>query len=130
MGEQRGTGPGGASPPAHIQPDESQSRKPKLVSKTVAGYEWVSRFNYLGSVVTNIWKNNTDIWKHNHNITKNTKLSPLMRQKLEPSQCLMSFEMWVYRRMMRLPWTAHRTNISILTEPNITARLTTITKTC
>jgi len=24
-----------------------------------------------------------------------------------------SFEMWVWRRLLRIPWTAHRTNVSI-----------------
>lgn len=34
-----------------------------------------------------------------------------------------AFEMWYWRRLLRIPWTAHRTNISILRELKITTRL-------
>lgn len=34
-----------------------------------------------------------------------------------------AFEMWCWRRMLRVPWTAHRTNASILKEVGITVRL-------
>ncbi|XP_071653185.1 uncharacterized protein [Temnothorax longispinosus] len=33
------------------------------------------------------------------------------------------FEMWVFRRILRIPWTAHRTNISVLEELGIRTRL-------
>ncbi|XP_071582447.1 uncharacterized protein [Temnothorax nylanderi] len=34
--------------------------------------------------------------------------------------------MWCWRRMLGIPWTARRTNVSILKELNITDRLSTI----
>ncbi|XP_071554988.1 uncharacterized protein [Temnothorax nylanderi] len=37
-----------------------------------------------------------------------------------------AFEMWCWRRMLGIPWTARRTNVSILKELNITDRLSTI----
>ncbi|KAL0838884.1 hypothetical protein ABMA28_016906 [Loxostege sticticalis] len=37
-----------------------------------------------------------------------------------------AFEMWCWRRLLRIPWTAHRTNISILKELKITQRLSSI----
>lgn len=36
-----------------------------------------------------------------------------------------AFEMWCWRRMLRIPWTARRTNQSILNELGITDRLST-----
>ncbi|CAH2230531.1 jg8859 [Pararge aegeria aegeria] len=36
-----------------------------------------------------------------------------------------AFEMWCWRRMLRIPWTAHRTNASILRQLKITRRLST-----
>lgn len=39
-----------------------------------------------------------------------------------------SFEMWVWRRLLRIPWTAHRTNVSILVELNIHKRLSAVAK--
>jgi len=32
------------------------------------------------------------------------------------------FEMWAYRRLLRIPWTAHRTNESVLQELNTLAK--------
>ena len=37
-----------------------------------------------------------------------------------------AFEMWCWRRMLRIPWTARRTNQSILNDVGITDRLSTI----
>ncbi|KAJ8709300.1 hypothetical protein PYW07_001902 [Mythimna separata] len=34
-----------------------------------------------------------------------------------------ALEMWCWRRLLRIPWTAHRTNISILKELNVKERL-------
>lgn len=39
-----------------------------------------------------------------------------------------SFEMWAWRRLLRIPWTAHRTNVSILEELQINVRLSTIVR--
>lgn len=134
--------------------DRHRDNQPEI--RNIAGYEVVSRFNYLGSVVTNsggceeeirrrltmarsATAKLTKIWKDT-DITKNTKLR-LVRALVFPiatyaaetwtikktdTKRIMSFEMWVYRRMLRIPWTAHRTNTSILTELNITTRLSTI----
>ena len=38
-----------------------------------------------------------------------------------------AFEMWVWRRMLRIPWTARRTNVSILNEVKPTQRLLSAT---
>ena len=37
-----------------------------------------------------------------------------------------AFEMWCWRRLLRIPWIAHRTNQSILEELNIKDRLSTV----
>lgn len=37
-----------------------------------------------------------------------------------------AFEMWCWRKMLRIKWTAFRTNISILTKLSIKTRLSTI----
>lgn len=37
-----------------------------------------------------------------------------------------AFEMWCWRRMLRIPLTAHRTNVSILRELKIETRLSTL----
>ena len=42
------------------------------------------------------------------------------RRKIE------AFEMWCWRRMLRIPWTAKRTNKSILDQLKVTTRLSTI----
>ncbi|XP_077285531.1 uncharacterized protein LOC143910808 [Arctopsyche grandis] len=42
------------------------------------------------------------------------------RKKIE------AFEMWYWRRMLRIPWTAKRTNISILNELRVKDSLSTI----
>lgn len=77
----------------------------------------------------------TKIWK-DHDIRKQTKLklvqtlifpiatyaseswtiNAVCRRKVE------AFEMISYRRMLRIPWTAHRTNVSVLEELNIEPR--------
>ena len=37
-----------------------------------------------------------------------------------------AFEMWCWRRMLRISWTEHRTNISILEELNVSQRLSSV----
>ncbi|XP_062532329.1 uncharacterized protein LOC134201487 [Bombyx mori] len=37
-----------------------------------------------------------------------------------------AFEMWCWRRMLRIPWTAFRTNVSILKQLGIKIRLSTV----
>lgn len=73
-------------------------------------------------------------------ITKNTKMG-LVRSlvfsifsygseswtlKASDRRRIDAFEMWCWRRMLRIPWTARRTNVSILNELNIQDRLSTI----
>lgn len=74
----------------------------------------------------------TKVWK-DHKITKNTKLR-LVRTLIFPiatygaeiwtmnaagRKKIKAFEIICYRRMMRIPYTAHRTNVSILQELSI-----------
>ncbi|VEN53395.1 unnamed protein product [Callosobruchus maculatus] len=84
----------------------------------------------------------TKIWR-DHNITKATKMS--LVQSLQFSVFLYTseiwtvekadraridaFEMWTWRRMLRVPYTAHRTNVSILDELGNPKRLSSIVST-
>lgn len=78
----------------------------------------------------------TGIWKDT-SITERTKLR-LMRSlvfpiatyaaetwtmKIADRRRIDALEMWCYRRLLRIPWTAHRTNVSILQQLNIKKRL-------
>ncbi|CAH2217690.1 jg26588 [Pararge aegeria aegeria] len=79
------------------------------------------------------------IWK-NRGITFNTK-SRLVRALIFPifmygvetwtikareRQRIDAFEMWCWRRMWRIPWTAKRTNVSILAQLGVRVRLSSI----
>ena len=46
--------------------------------------------------------------------------------KARERQRIDAFEMWCWRRMLRIPWTARRTNVSILQELGIRDRLSSI----
>lgn len=46
--------------------------------------------------------------------------------KARERQRIEAFEMWCWRRMLRIPWTAKRTNVSILNQLKIKTRLSTI----
>ncbi|CAG9840895.1 unnamed protein product [Diabrotica balteata] len=102
--------------------------------KNMTGYEWRMRRQdpSTHTMARSATAKLTKIWK-NTGITKNTKLR-LVRALIFPiatyasetwtitkadSKRTMAFEMWVYRRMLRIPWTAYRTNNSILAELNI-----------
>ncbi|RVE41762.1 hypothetical protein evm_013591 [Chilo suppressalis] len=78
----------------------------------------------------------TKIWK-DRRITRNTK-ARLMRclvfpiflygaetwtLRMRDRRKIDALEMWCWRRMLRIPWTAHRTNVSILKELQIKKRL-------
>lgn len=80
----------------------------------------------------------TKVWK-DRNITKNTK-ARLVRTlifsiflygvetwtiKESERKKIDAFEMWCWRRMLRIPWTAKRANVSILNELSIKDRLST-----
>lgn len=107
-------------------------------------YESVNQFQYLGSMVTNKGNSEPEIrrrigmaksamtelnkvWR-DRNITNRTKVH-LVRTLVFPialygvetwtikaadRKRIDAFEMWCWRRMLRIPWTAHRTNVSIL----------------
>ncbi|XP_047041071.1 uncharacterized protein LOC124645313 [Helicoverpa zea] len=112
-------------------------------------YETVDQFQYLGSTITNKGSSESEIrrrigmartamtelskvWK-DRNITNRTKMhlvrilvfpialygvetwtiKAALRQKID------AFEMWCWRRMLTIPWTAYRTNVSILKELKI-----------
>ncbi|VEN33584.1 unnamed protein product [Callosobruchus maculatus] len=114
--------------------------------KSIGRCEVVQSFVYLGSLIDNsgsceneirrriqqarvVMTKLTKIWR-DHNITKATKMS--LVQSLVFSIFLYAsetwtvkkgdraridaFEMWTWRRMLRIPYTAHRTNVSILDE--------------
>lgn len=120
-------------------------------------YETVTQFQYLGSLITNKGSSEPEIrrrigmaksamtqlskiWR-DRNITHRTKIH-LVRTlvfsialysaetwtfKAADRQRIDAFEMWCWRRMLRIPWTAHRTNISILKQLKLekTQRLST-----
>ncbi|XP_039762480.1 uncharacterized protein LOC120635528 [Pararge aegeria] len=79
------------------------------------------------------------IWK-NRGITFNTK-SRLVRALIFPifmygaetwtikageRQRIDAFEIWCWRRMLRIPWTAKRTSVSILVQLGVSVRLSSI----
>ncbi|KAI8437457.1 hypothetical protein MSG28_011780 [Choristoneura fumiferana] len=118
-----------------------------------AGCDVVKSYIYLGSTVTNAGgcedeirrrcavtrssvEKLTKIWK-DRRITRNTKVR-IMRCLVFPiflygaetwtlrkqdRRKIDALEMWCWRRLLRIPWTAHRTNVSILKELNIQERL-------
>ena len=122
-------------------------------AQDIAGCEVVKSYVYLGSTITNAGgcedeirrrcamtrssvEKLTKIWK-DRRITRNTKVR-LMRCLVFPiflygaetwtlrkqdRRKIDALEMWCWRRMLRIPWTAHRTNASILKELNIKERL-------
>jgi exonuclease III len=119
----------------------------------VAGFDTVSSFVYLGSLLSSTGgssgeikrrlamarsatSNLAKIWK-NRSITKNTKLRlinalifPIATYAAETwtmrkadRKRVEAFEMWVYRRILRVSWVEHRTNVSILEELGVKNRL-------
>lgn len=119
-------------------------------------YERVDTFVYLGSLVDKDGGSTKEIrrriilaraavskltvvWK-DAAITRRTKLRllhtlvfPVLLYgaetwtiKMADRRSIDAFEMWAYRRLLRIPWTARRTNVSIINELNIRTRLSTI----
>lgn len=131
--------------------DRANNNQPDV--RNIAGCEVVKSYVYLGSTITNTGgcedeirrrcamtrssvERLTKIWK-DRRITRMTK-SRLMRclvfpiflygaetwtLRMQDRRKIDALEMWCWRRMLRIPWTAHRTNVSILKELNITERL-------
>jgi len=118
--------------------------------------ETVNDFLYLGSLITTTrgceavirrrialsraaMLNLGNIWT-DRGITKKTKMAlvrPLVLSifsygseswiiKAADTHRIDAFEMWCWRRMLRIPWTARRTNVSILYELDITDRQSTV----
>lgn len=131
--------------------DRANNNRPDV--QMVYNCDVVDKYIYLGSLINNNGNCEPEIrrrieiargtvvklvkiWK-DRDITKATKLRLLQslvfpillyasetwtiksrgRKKLE------AFEMWSYRRILRIPWTAKRTNLSVLEELGIKKRL-------
>lgn len=125
-------------------------------SNELRDLEFVDHFVYLGSLLSNVGGSEgeisrriqmskaamtklTRIWK-DRNISRKTKVrlvrtlvfsiffygaeSWTLRQSERAK--IDAFEIWCWRRMLRNPWTARRTNVSILKELGITTRLSAI----
>ena len=131
--------------------NRSENNQPDI--KHIANCDVVQSYVYLGSNITNTGgcedeirrrcaitrsavERLTKIWK-DRRITKTTKVR-LMRSlvfpiflygaetwtlRLKERRKIDALEMWCWRRLLRISWTAHRTNISILKELNIKERL-------
>ncbi|VEN39957.1 unnamed protein product [Callosobruchus maculatus] len=124
--------------------------------KTIGRCEVVQCFVYLGSLIDNsgsceneirrriqqarvAMTELTKIWR-DHNITKATKMllvqslvfsifsyaSETWTIKKADRARIDAFEMWTWRRMLRIPYTAHRTNVSILDKLGNPKRLSSI----
>ncbi|CAH3934555.1 unnamed protein product [Pieris brassicae] len=55
-----------------------------------------------------------------------TEMEQLPNSELDikmADSCMDSFEMWCWRFMLCIAWTAHGTNVSILKEQDVTKRL-------
>ena len=125
--------------------------------RKIGNFEVVDNFIYLGSVLHNSGScefeikrrieiarsamiKMTKIWK-DRNITKKTNIHlvnalifPIFSYASETwviraseRKRIDAFEMWVWRRMLRVPWTARRTNVSILNEIKPSQRLSSST---
>lgn len=134
--------------------DRPNNNHPEI--KQINSIKTVKQFVYLGSLITNtggcseeikrriaIAKTATTnlqkIWK-SHDIATETKIR-LVRSLVFPvllygAECwtlkesdkraVDVFEMYCWRRMLRIPWTARRTNQSIIEQLNIKKRLRTV----
>lgn len=131
--------------------DRKNRNRPDL--RFIRDYKVVNNFVFLGSTISNeggceleirrriqIARNAMTklqkVWK-DRQITMNTKkaivealIFPIMTYgsetwtiKMADRRRIDAFEMWVWRRLLRIPWTAHRTNVSVLEEINSRNRL-------
>lgn len=137
--------------------DREHDNHPEITS--VGRCQVVQSFVYLGSLIDNsggcevevrrriqqarsAMTKLTKIWRDN-NITKATKMSLVQSLvfsiflygsetwtvRKSDRQRIDAFEMWTWRRMLRVPYTAHRTNVSILSELGNPKRLSSIVST-
>lgn len=119
-------------------------------------YDIVDSFVYLGSTISNKGGSEIEIrrrigmaksamsqldkiWK-DRNVLKKTKIyiirtlvfpiflygAESWTLKTADRKRIDAFEMFCWRRMLRIPWTAHRTNLSILNELQVKQRLSSI----
>ncbi|VEN61212.1 unnamed protein product [Callosobruchus maculatus] len=127
--------------------------------KSIGRCEVVQSFVYFGSLIDNsssceneiqrriqqarvAMTKLTKIWR-DHNITKDSKMSLVQSlvfsiflyasetwtvKKADRAR-IDAFEMWTWRRMLRVPYTAHRTNVSTLNELGKPKRLSSIVST-
>ncbi|VEN39856.1 unnamed protein product [Callosobruchus maculatus] len=127
--------------------------------KSIGSCKVVQSFVYLGSLIDNSGSCEneirrriqqarvaitklTKIWR-DHNITKSTKMSLVQSlvfsiffynsetwtvKKADRAR-IDAFEMWTWRRMLRIPYTAHRTNVSTLDELGNPKRISSIVST-
>lgn len=131
--------------------DRANNNRPDV--KLIANCEVVQRFTYLGSMISDdgstspeikrrveiarsAASNLVKIWK-DRNITKATKImimkslvfpillyaSETWIMKKSDVRKIDAFELWCWRRLLRIPWTAKRTNASVLTEIDEPTRL-------
>ncbi|XP_063585729.1 uncharacterized protein LOC134763093 [Penaeus indicus] len=115
--------------------------------------EDVDSFNYLGAFVNRVggcekeirsrigqaksgMTRLTTVWK-NHHVSKMSKIRlvqaiifPIATYACEnwaltvaDERRIQAFEMWCWRRLLRVPWTAHRTNESIINEIGVNTTL-------
>ena len=64
-----------------------------------------------------LWWIHFDIWQNQYNIVKFKNKINLKKKKKKPEhQRISTFELWCQRRLFRVPWTAKRSNQSILKE--------------
>ncbi|MFR6994919.1 RNA-directed DNA polymerase, partial [Streptococcus pneumoniae] len=137
-----------------IDRENKNNNHPRLLN--IGKCQVVSQFVYLGALIDNTGNCEneirrriqlgrvamvqlTKIWRDS-NITRQTKISLVhslvysiflyasetWSLKLSDRRRIDAFEMWVWRRMLRIPWTARRTNNSILDELNIKTRLSSV----
>lgn len=119
----------------------------------IGNFKVVDKFVYLGALINNqgdceaeirgriqlgrtAMSQLTKVWK-NPNITRHTKINLIKTLVFSvfhyasetwtlrtADRCRMdAFEMWCWRRMLQIPWTARRINASILAEINPLQRL-------
>ncbi len=131
--------------------NRSENNQPDI--KHISNCDVVQSYVYLGSNITNTGgcedeirrrcaitrsavERLTKIWK-DRRITKTTKVrlmgslgfpiflygAETWTLRLKERRKIDALEMWCWRRLLRISWTAHRTNISILKELNIKERL-------
>lgn len=136
-----------------IDRDNESQRQPGRIGN----FEVVDKFVYLGAMIHKSGSCEFEIrrrieiarsamikmmkiWK-DRNITRKTKISlvnalifPVFSYASETwvirasdRKRIDAFEMWVWRRMLRVPWTARRTNASILEEIKPVQRLSSMT---